>query len=532
MKLMFASAAVLLAAPACPAQQPPSEEPVLTLRSTTRLVQVDVIVRGRDSKPLSGLKQEDFEIREDGKPQRVRYFIDHQRAAPQAQELPSGMLSNRPGAERPRRGVTVILLDSLNTKWQSRAQAIDALRAYLSAANPDDRIALYSLGHDLKVFHDFHGDARSLQKKLAQPRDTPLAGRGEAATMDDLIPEVNQLAAWSRGVETEVLTRVRAERTLRTLESVANHLGSTPGRKSLVWISDGFPMQVGMDMTGGSWAGSRGGKIRSGEMLSFQTEFEKAVRALTSSNVAVFPIDPTGLQALPEFDAAGGRQPAASRPWMGTDSMFTQMAARTGGRAYVSVNGIRESLREITDDAQVTYTLAYYPSNSRFDGKYRKLEIRMKPAGLTANHRQGYYALDEGGARRGDPQQDLRAAALDPLDSALIGIDAVLRPGEGGAGAELAARIDAAELLWEADGGFTVDTTVGVFQYDADGRQLASLSDNVSFKCNPKQAALLSQHGLSYSRKLVLDPGAVRVRLAVRSARTGAIGSITLPTGR
>lgn len=94
------------------------------------------------------------------------------------------------------------------------------------------------------------------------------------------------------------------------------------------------------------------------------------------------------------------------------------------------------------------------------------------------------------------------------------------------------ARIDTGELLREEKGVFSVETAVGLYQYDAEGRQLESAIDNVSFKCDAAKAAALSQYGLSYARKVNLNPAATKLRMVVRSARTGAIGSITLPVPR
>lgn len=526
----LAGLAVLAATTAiASAPQAPADEPALMLRSTTRLVQVEVIVRGKDAKPVSGLTQNDFEIREEGQPQQIRFFNDYTRAPrPSAAPIP-GMVSNRPEVTGPRRGVTVVLIDALNSEWSNRSRALLNLRKFLDGANPDDRIAIYTLGHRLSVFHDFTGDARSLRKKLDAHQGGPQIAGIDEASIEELIPESSFLAEWGRKRENEMQATNRARATFGTLEDVANHLGSTPGWKSLVWITNGVPAQVGMDMSG-STPTTQGRLVRTGEIRSFDAEFSRAARALANANVAVYPIDPRGLQGPPEFAGTGNKLGSSARPWYDTNTVLSQLAARTGGRAFVDQNDILGSLKQITNDAQHSYTLAYYPSNTRFDGKYRKLEIRVKKTGLTANHRTGYYALDEGEVRRGDPRQEIQAAAKDPLDSALIGIDAGLQ--KNGEAHEISARIDAAELIWPEGGAFAAKTAIGVFQYDAEGRQLESLIDNVEFACDAAKASLLSQHGLSYGRKVTVNPAAARLRLVVRSAKTGAIGSLTVPIPR
>jgi hypothetical protein len=266
-----------------------------------------------------------------------------------------------------------------------------------------------------------------------------------------------------------------------------------------------------------------------GEMRSFEAEFTKASRALTNASVAVFPVDPRGLMGLPEFDVTS-RKPDATRPWRDTDSTLRRLAADTGGRAYVSENDILGSLRQVSDDAQTSYSLAYYPANAQFDGKYRRLEIRFKRPGLSADHRKGYYALDAEAVKRSDAKAEIREAARGALDSSLIEIDAGLAHKDGVW--QLTARIDAGELMWPQGAGFEVRTTVGMFQFDAEGRELENLKDDIEFRLDPAKAGLLSQHGLSYSRKVVLNPAAVRFRMVVHSNRTDALGSLTSPIGR
>lgn len=526
-KLFSSTAAFTLAATLAFARQPP-EPPALTLRSSTRLVQVEVIVRDNDGKPITGLKQDDFELFEENKPQPIRFFSDYTKKPAQTAQLPPGMVSNRPEITGPRRGVTVILIDSLNTDWLVRARAMDNLMVFLKGAQPDDRIALYTLSHNLKVFHDFTGDAKSLMKKIAERKDGPLPAVGqEPPLLDQLIPEAAALAKWGNTREQAARTVARATATWATMEDIANHLRSTPGWKSLIWISAGLPMQVGMDLSGGSTTIRGGQPVRSGEIRAFDREFDKAVKALTSSNVAVYPIDPRGLQGLPEFESTGQRLGSSDRPWQETNSTLAQLAARTGGRAYIDQNDILGSLKQVTDAAQTSYSLAYYPSNTNFDGKYRRIEVRLRKAGLKAGHRQGYFALDSAEVKRENVQDSLLAAARDPLDSAVIAIDAGLQDKDGAK--QLLARIDTGELLWDEKGAFTVETAIGLFQFDAEGRQLESASDSISFKCDPAKAALLSQYGLSYGRKVNLNPAASKLRMVVRSARTGAIGSVTIP---
>lgn len=513
---------------AAPEQETAGKEPEVLLRSTTRLVQVEVVVRDGAGRLMTDLGREDFEVREDGKPQQVRFFtsyggtLDGGATIP---GLPPGMRTNLPGEGAKRRGVTVVLVDSLNTDWMSRANALNNLKKFLQTTDPDERIAIYTLGRELKIVQDFLGDARTLRMKLGN-EGMPISPDVESQLLERLIPEAVELQNWSAKKEGEAQMVLRVERTMAALKNVANHLGSTPGRKSLVWITGGVPMQMGTRLSVIP-ASAFGARPNTGELRSFTGEFEGAVRALTASNVAVYPINPRGLEELPGFDAKLRAVDPNASPFRESDSVLSQLAERTGGRAYVTHNDILGALREVTEAGQATYSLGYYPAKAAGDGTYRRISVRVKRPGLKAEHRKGYFALDAKSVKKEDGERALKAAALDPLDEAVIGIAARL---EGaGTARKVLARIDPVGLLEPRGRGFAVQVDLGVFQFDANGRQLAGVVDEVRFECDPAKAALLAQHGLMYQRAVEVNPKAVRVRLMARSAATGAIGSLTLP---
>ncbi|MBI4893116.1 MAG: VWA domain-containing protein [Acidobacteria bacterium] len=509
-----------------------TQKPDLTIRSTTRLIQVHVAVRDGSSQPVAGLAQGDFEIIEDGRRQDIRFFTTASNRQAQDAGIAPGMTSNRlsPGTES--RGVTVVLVDSLNTDWSARAAARENLRKFLLAARPDDRIALYTLGGSLKVIHDYTTDAASLLKQLDRTFDQANFGDNLAQLnlLKELIPEAGALLAWSIARETDFRDVQRATASFDALEAIARHVGATPARKSLVWISSGFPLSIRATAANGTTVPGRG-FARTGEDRSFSPEFDKAFKALSAGNVAVYPVDPKGLMGLAEFDAVSPR-PSADRSWQENNSMLNQLAQRTGGRAFTSQNDILGALQQISAEAQQTYVLAYYAPSEQFDGRYRKIEVRLKRRGLSAAHRQGYYALDDKALKQTDSEQEMRLAARQPLDSAIIGIDARLQPQPGSEAQMLLARIDTAELLWPEGTGFAAEAKVALLQFDAQGRQVAGTVDSVRVPLDAAKAGLLSRNGLAFQRGITLKPETATVRIVVRSAKTGAIGTLALPIQR
>ena len=149
-----------------------------------------------------------------------------------------------------------------------------------------------------------------------------------------------------------------------------------PGWKNLIWVTAGFPLLMGRQ--------------------SFTPEFEPAVRELNTAAVSVYPVDARGLLAL-----------ASGRLSSDASAMLRQLAQRAGGTAFEG-RELDEAGREVFGDVQASYTLGYYPSNRNFDGKFRRIEVRLNRPGLRARHRTGYYA----GPRRKPVRSRLRPALL------------------------------------------------------------------------------------------------------------------------
>jgi VWFA-related protein len=378
---------------------PVPAQPELVLRSTTRLIQVEVIVRDKAGKPVRGLKQSDFEVFEDGKRQDIRFFSGGAEKAQAAVELPAGMVSNRVMDTGARRGVTAILIDSLNTDWRFLSKADESLTRLLASLRPDDRIALYTLGSRFRVVHEFSTDAASLLARLKTRSTAPLPDTGQQRELRFMGDSSSRNAAVSVGALLEATSRVeddfraaqRATTTFSTLEGVARHLGATPGWKSLIWISDGFPLTLGQEPS----VRNRGRTdVYTGPRGTLAAELQHAVRELSNANVAVYPVDPQGLMGLSENEWMGWDKGPVRRPWQTEHSVLHQLAEATGGRAYTQQNDILGALRQVSDNAQAGYTLAYHTRNADFDGRFRSIQVKLRAAGLTAFHRKGYYALD------------------------------------------------------------------------------------------------------------------------------------------
>jgi len=150
------------------AQTPPAAEPPATiLRSTSRLIQVNVVAQDRKGNPVTDLTREDFVLTDAGKSQKIAFFqLEREEVAAAPKTVDANVMTLSNHVEQTAGAITVILFDSLNTRFMDQARARTELIKYLKQASPDDRIALYSLGRELKILHEFTGSTATLIRAL------------------------------------------------------------------------------------------------------------------------------------------------------------------------------------------------------------------------------------------------------------------------------------------------------------------------------------------------------------------------------
>ena len=162
------------------------ETPVL--RVNTRLVEVDVVVHSKGS-IVADLKQDDFTVLDNGKPQKIASFnvVSSKTTSRKSVSLPPGAVSNRiitSGSEPA--GTTIVLYDTLNTVPEDQSYGRQALVKYLSTLQRGDHFALYSLNKTLSVIQDFTDDPDRIRR--AARRASPEASVDQTA--DDLAADL------------------------------------------------------------------------------------------------------------------------------------------------------------------------------------------------------------------------------------------------------------------------------------------------------------------------------------------------------
>jgi VWFA-related protein len=510
------------------------------LRVTTRLVQVNVIAQHGDGKPVTDLTKDDFVLYDKGQPQPISFFSVEMSRTPvtpgsvptEPKNVYSNRLEQKPGVPT---AITVILLDSLNTRFADLAYARQQIIKFLGQLHPDDRVALYSLTTQLRVLHDFTSDASSLLRALNRyrTRDSAQVEASEPETADTGDDQLDQFLNGANQRMANFFTINRALTTASALEAIAHHLERLPGRKNLIWVSGSFPFNIGMDDM------SQPQNIQ--EARTFREEIERAAQALNNANLAVYPVDARGL-IPPQFATSGpssrslarGKAPSMIRmsPPAGNFDTMVILADRTGGRAFYNTNDIYGSIRRAIEDSQVTYVLGYYPTHGEWNGRFRELKVQVKRSGVHLRYRRGYFALPEKAPTLEEANAILREAVSSPLDFTTLGMniraDAVDVPGARTIKTQV--QVDARDVTLEPqEGRWVGELDVTYVQRNSEGKQLAAETQQVNMHLTRETYQRVLKDGLVLDRNLPVAAGATQLRVVARDGTRGSVGSVSIP---
>ena len=322
-----------------PAQQP--------LRVATRLVQFDVIVLDKHGSPVTGLTKDDFEVADNKSRRTIQLFsVETNEVLPGAPEpLPPNTYSNEVQAAGVPSNLTIILLDSFNTGFFDQTFARGQIVKFLGTIQANDRVALYALGARLRVLHEFTGDASSLAEALKNYLGEHASDMDSARSQSiGVLHKDLEALATAEGIDdSHPFTQDHRHPTVEALRMIADHVGSLPGRKNLVWISGSFPFSI---------EGNNLQQTPDGRKIPYATDVELAMRALNNENVAVYPVDARGLLDGGTFGSSASSNLDQDMANIGA---MQSVARRTGGIAFYNTNAIKASIRQTIDDSRVTY---------------------------------------------------------------------------------------------------------------------------------------------------------------------------------
>jgi VWFA-related protein len=522
----------------------------VVLRSETRLVQLNVVAVNRKGKPIEDLKKEDFALLDNGKPQNISLFESLFRTsgnsmdptAEAANILAPNVFGNRlRHADELPGSVTVVLFDALNTSFSDQAYARTQILAFLRQLQPQDHVAIYLLTNRLSVINEFTQDSKSLLQAIERFQSFPslmLAnssqplqsaqdyGGGDPKAAVHLAGLMNDM----NSKLSDVSNANRVDITAQAIEAIANHVAGTPGRKSLVWVSGGFPISISFDSNENSPVDS--------QAQNFTPQVERLARALNQSNLAIYPVDARGLLIGGEFEASSSHPFSHDNPPVhnlgeGQSEYLTMnlLADRTGGHAFINTNDIKGAIRRTIADSRFTYAIGYYPDHGEWHGQYHNLVLRVKKSGLVLRYRKGYFALADPPSNAAETHNALQAAVWSPVDATSLGIQARIEAIYSSARKlDLRVKVDAGDLRLQDEDGRRRGSIDAIYMQLGPGDKVLGiepLSYKVDFSEMEYKAALTA--GYDLKAPLVIEPATKNLRVVVRDAASGLLGSVTVP---
>jgi VWFA-related protein len=538
-----------------PHQQPPpsvTQAPPVTFKVEVNYVEVDAVVTDARGGFVEDLRREDFQVLEDGKPQEVTAFslvrLPVERAeAPLFVRSPiePDVASNA----RPIEGrVYLLVLDDLHTTPENTPLVREAARRFIESRLGANDIAAVVSTRGRESSQEFTANRRLLAAAIDRFMGQGLRS-GSLNRLEDDYNRVGQLPP--RDAEDHE-RRYNARSTLATLRRLAEFMADVRGRrKALVLFSEGIDYRL-LDTSGSGAAAT--GEDSTTPLLSRPATGElaldtfEAIAAATRANVSIYAVDARGLAGPAAASGELAAVPATADPSFRLGSIGMQdeqrlahealrvLSEETGGFALLNTNDLSAGFDRIREDNSRYYVFGYYPANSRRDGKFRRIEVRVSRPGLTVRARRGYVA-PRGKPRTVDgieAREGTSPALLEALNSPLpvsglrLGVSAAPFRGAGrNASVLLVVQAEGADLRFdERDGRFEGRLEISGVAVDREGKVRDGVRRSLTLPLKPESHAIVARHGLRMVERLDLPPGTYQVRLGALDQASGRVGSV------
>ena len=587
-----APASTYTSRPQAAGQNSAANAPVIKVQSN--LVLVDVVVT-KNGEPVKGLTSDKFRVLENGKEQELKVFEVHSQEqqaaaagnapAPKAPELAPNNYSDF-SPYPPSSAVNILLLDALNTQSGDQAYVRKQMLLYLKKIPPGTRMAVFTLSSSqLRLIQGFTADASLLAKAINDKgdikRSTPEDAKSEDAVLSDVqnlgeavasgpgdnVAAANAAAqiAENRADLKSHSTDDREQMTLAALRQIARYLSAIPGRKNLIWFSGSFPLFIDQG--------------RASARSDYAKDVRETDRLIAAARIAVYPVDAHGLlspenavadASLNPYSMFGLNPPpaaVATAKMIGAQQQaaheadlahltIQQIAADTGGKAFVDTNGFQDAIRQALADGANYYTIGYMPQ-LKDDGSFRRIKVNVD-GGYQLAYRDGYFAdsaqsAASSAANSGASamKEAIQFGAPPPSDilfkvRVIPASDPVAKgftpaPGPAGADAKALKRpltrylidymVDAHHFTFRKtpDGVAHTRLEFAVLAYDAEGKVINFTQRAFELDLQPALYAQMMSGGFPQHQEIDLPTGQLFLRIVVRDLDSPRAGATEVP---
>ena len=518
-----------------------------TIKVHTGLVLIPAEVTDAKGNRITDLKKEDFEVFENGKRQEIVLFehVTTKGEVMKPAAVPEGVFSN--AVERGPDRITIFVLDLLNSRKEEQKEARKQLLEFLSKSL-DEREPLCLITVDASgawLIHGFTTDPKVLAEALRRVKEEKSEQDRPAKNPEEELYKT--LEGWhSKDAERAVageearLRMLRSEigfqdasagerirQTLMSLMEIADAFAGIPGRKSMIWATAGFPFEVN-----DAAAFVKGGAQESQGNAGMLTLYEQTWRTLEAANIAVYPLDVSGL-INPAYASAGMGEPPPQHVHIDMNvTNLENFADMTGGRFCDRSLDARKCFEVAASDSSDYYLLGIYDKSGTEKPGWRKLSVRPLREGMRVRARSGYYL--GAGAREADTDAQLMQRALFstfeytglPLNVRVLRTGAGSKPGMRKVSFEYSIPAGAVHVNEEGEG--QVKLEFGAAARDSTGKMVGSFSKILGGTISETQAKQVREKGILFHGTMELAPGEYEISFAVMdhvNEHTGSVGA-------
>jgi VWFA-related protein len=565
----------------------PDEPPVslqqdasVTLKHTTRLVDVGIVAYDKKGQPVKDLKQDDFEIYDNGRKQEVRFFSQIGRDAQAAAAAPNpaeSVFSNRTAdaaagvlaTSASEAGATILLIDESHIAWSDLSNARAQMLRFLGGLPAGERVGFYTMtGLGFRVLTEITTDHQALIARLqkwmpsaqsvAQAQEEEARNRqhiNEVHNVSDLSSvNGNSIDAPVSNSPVDYQLRDRGQNPTRdsliVLVGVARHLSAVAGHKNLVWVSSD---NVFADWTNQAVGVEKGSKYIDSFAMGAQ-------EAMNDAHAAVFPFDVSQLEGgaisadmqhrnveLTQAAADNATMGAGgSRSQGGTPSEhnltpgraiaqmqqdihpiqqpIVEVAEATGGKTIRRSGDLAAALAGIVEDGHAKYQLSFSPQGPA-DDKYHIITVKLEGRrGVNLRYRTGYLFQKEPSTLKDRFNQ----AVWRPAEMDEVAVSATVDAQSPGA--TLKIKIAASDLgLQQQDGRWTDKLYIFFIQRDDAGLHAQVEGQTLGLRLKSSTYQSLLSGGVPFDHFVQLRPGMASLRVLVVDENSGRMGSVTVP---
>ena len=527
-----------LALPILALAQAPADRPPLVVPTGVDLVQVDAVVMDKDGRQVTDLRAEDFEIVEDGKKRAIANFryVRTGRAEAPSGPAPSAQAPVAPGFLPPSAepGTLAIVVDDLSLTFEGNVEARRTLtRLVDERLTHGELVAIVRTGGGSGNLQQFTTDKRLLKAAIAgMPFN--LGGRGPVSAVGAGGPAGMAGGGMNTGPPGDASVQAylnRLERgvdrprqvnlalgTLSALEAVVRALSGMPGRKALLFVSEGFVLA---DKHGGTE-----------QVLA---RMHDVIDTANRASVVIYGLDAGGLRTYGPSASEILRTPgdvkdyASNARGIGRELQtgMESLSVDTGGLALRDTNDLDAAVGRVLDDQRGYYLLGFEPAEGASDRRRHKVSVKVKRPGLRVRSRSTFYPRSPVPARDDSTLITTLIAPFAATDVPVRLTALFHHDPPKGSFVRTLLFIDAHEITFreEPDGTLTTEVEAAALSFGAEGRFAGQAGGTYTLRMSQDAAAAALERGLVLTLDIPAEPGAFQIRSAVRDVATGRAGS-------